>query len=185
MKGSHSADEPILGLDGHTMGGFWSWAYSDLHQNTIRPVLAEYIVGVLLGAKSEGRVPWDAVDLVFEGRGIEVKSSAYVQSWSETLSKRIAFDIKQTRTYDDATQRFSEEPCRSAACYVFCLWPETDRLVSPLDATRWEFYVLSTKRIDGTLGTQKTLSLPRLRAMVDPVGHRDLREAVRRALATT
>ena len=43
MKGSRTPDAPFTGLDGTKLGDFWRWAYSDLMDNTIRPVLAEFI----------------------------------------------------------------------------------------------------------------------------------------------
>jgi len=64
MKGSRTDDTPFVGLDDTHLGDFWRWAYSDLTSNTIRPVMAEFIVGSLLGVESDGRVSWDAADLV-------------------------------------------------------------------------------------------------------------------------
>lgn len=59
------AEEPIPGLNGVTVGDFWSWAYSDLQSNTIRPLFAEYLVGRCLGALTQPRVEWDYVDFIY------------------------------------------------------------------------------------------------------------------------
>lgn len=79
-------DAPLPGLDGATVLDFWTWAYSALHENTVRPVLAEYIVGALLRSDRGLRQPWAPFDLTFEGRGIEVKSSAFVQATLKALA---------------------------------------------------------------------------------------------------
>ena len=73
----------LPGLGGHKIGDFWQWAYSDLLSNRNRSVLVEYFVGVALGVVEKPRVEWDAVDLRYRGFSIEVKSSAYCQSWPQ------------------------------------------------------------------------------------------------------
>lgn len=62
---------------------FWQWSASDLVSNTMRGVLAEYIVALAMGIDTEEGVrrEWDAYDLLFEGKiEVEVKSAAYIQS---------------------------------------------------------------------------------------------------------
>jgi hypothetical protein len=80
MPHFHEFDEPIGEIG--TVGDFWRWAMSDLLSNSTRGVLAEYIVGRLLEIDfDQPRLEWDAYDLLYNGRRIEVKSSAYVQTW--------------------------------------------------------------------------------------------------------
>lgn len=177
------ADEAIPALPGHTVGHFWRWAYSDLHCNTVRPIFAEYVVGTLLGIDLTLRVEWDAVDHVFEGHGVEVKSGAHVQSWAQARASRIVFDIARKRAYDPRNNSYGETPVRSAAVYVFCVWPVEDRAVSPLDLTRWRFRVLSTARVDQAFGAQKTVTLSRIEPLTEPCDYTTLRERVRAALA--
>ena len=55
-------DHPIAGL-GLTVGDFWSWAYSDVLVNTVRPLLAEFLVAAALGQLDQARLEWDAVDV--------------------------------------------------------------------------------------------------------------------------
>ncbi len=55
-----TADTPIDGLDGLTVGDFWSWAYSDLLSNANRGVFAEFIVAVALGVHEQPRLEWPA-----------------------------------------------------------------------------------------------------------------------------
>ena len=64
---------------------FWRWAYSDLLNNVARGVLAEFLVANALDiTKPKLRTEWDPYDLKSkQGTKIEVKSSAYIQSWNQ------------------------------------------------------------------------------------------------------
>jgi hypothetical protein len=61
--------------------------------NRNRSVFAEFLVGSMLGVIDEPRREWDAVDLHFRKKKIEVKSAAYVQSWKQNSPSIIQFDI--------------------------------------------------------------------------------------------
>lgn len=50
---------------------FWSWNQSDILNNALRGILAEYIVATAIEAKNEIRIEWDGYDLVTE-EGIKV-----------------------------------------------------------------------------------------------------------------
>jgi hypothetical protein len=74
-------------------------------------------------------------------------------------------------------------PTRSADCYVFCLYPETDRdRADILDVAAWQFYVLSTGQIERELGDQKSVGLARIRSMCSPVGYHELRQRMHAVL---
>jgi hypothetical protein len=73
---------PIKGL-GATVGDYWSWAYSNILCNANRSILVEFVVGKVLDAVSSPWVEWDAYDLLYKGKKIEVKCSAYLQSWPQ------------------------------------------------------------------------------------------------------
>lgn len=77
---------------------FWRWAYSDLNANVIRGAFAEFIVAVGLGMPlDKPRVPWAEVDLQADGMpSIEVKASAYVQSWDQEKPSVINFRYPAT-----------------------------------------------------------------------------------------
>ena len=76
------------------VSAFWRWSSSDLLGNALRGVLAEFIVASALGITERPREEWDAYDLITpSGLKVEVKSSAYLQSWQQTkLSKIMALD---------------------------------------------------------------------------------------------
>jgi len=160
-----TGDEPFTSHGqsiGATLRGFWSWACSDLINNAMRGVLAEYIVGLALGCvDASTRVEWDAADLhTAQGRPVEVKSSAYLQGWTQQRMSTISFDIKPTMAWDAATNTYSTERKRQAHVYVFCVFKHTDKsTANPLDLDQWDFYVLSTNRLNAAAPKQKTITL--------------------------
>lgn len=140
---------------------FHQWAYSDVLANTQRGVLAEYIVAKALGIEDKGRVEWDAFDLVTkEGIKIEVKSSAYLQTWQQKGLSKISFGIQPTKGWNATTNEYSKELIRQADMYVFCLLHHKDQAtVNPLNMDQWTFYVLETKVLNEKCGLQKTIGL--------------------------
>ena len=148
--------DKIKGLEQLTLGDFWSWAYSDLWSNRNRAVLAEFIVGVTLGVIDSPRLEWDAVDLIYQGKTIEVKSAAFLQSWQQDRPSRIVFDISRKISWYAATNTWSPVPVRAADCFVFCLYPETDiQKADILDVISWQFFVFSREFIDTKFYNQK------------------------------
>jgi predicted RNase H-like HicB family nuclease len=81
---------------------YWQWSASDLLGNTERGRLAEYIVATAVGVAGGVRSGWEPYDVeTLLGTRVEVKASAYVQTWGQkTLSKIIA-----TGTTIEATER--------------------------------------------------------------------------------
>ena len=64
---------------------FWQWSASDILGNAMRGKFAEFVVACALGLEGGVRTEWDAYDLcTLECTPIEVKSSAYIQSWRQT-----------------------------------------------------------------------------------------------------
>ena len=159
-----TGDEPFT-QQGQAIGasvrGFWSWACSDLISNAMRGVLAEYIVGLALGCVDGTRLAWDATDLrTRQGRRVEVKSSAYLQSWPQERLSEISFDIKPALGWDAATNSTATERARQADVYVFCVLTPTDKAtVDPLNVDQWDFYVMSTHQLNTAVGEQKRISL--------------------------
>ncbi len=49
-----SGGEPISGTDA-TLRDVWAWAMSDLRTNTVRPMVAEFLVAKALGANGRPR----------------------------------------------------------------------------------------------------------------------------------
>lgn len=83
----------ITGLEGLTVGDFWSWAYSDIMGNLNRSVFAEFVVASALGLNDKIRIEWDAFDLHYQGRNIEVNCATHIQSWQQKIPSIIRYDI--------------------------------------------------------------------------------------------
>jgi hypothetical protein len=180
------AEEEIRGLAGATVGDFWSWAYSDLVSNTIRPLFAEYLVGRCLGVVSEPRVEWDHVDFVYAGKKIEVKSSGYVQTWKQRDVSVISFDISSKKRPWIAESNTYGEAGRCADCYVFCVHAELDAAnCCVTDTGQWEFYALPCSTIATAFGSQSTTRLSRIRKLCSAVAYEELKSAIDAVLGVT
>lgn len=170
---------------GFAVGAFWSWAASDLANNALRGMLAEFLVGRALGTADGVRVEWDAYDCTTrDGKKVEVKSAAYLQSWAQSRLSPISFGISRTRAWEAETNDYSGEARRQADVYVFCLLKTKNQEdLDPLDVDQWEFFVVATSTLDDELGEQKSLGLGRLRSLARPVAFISIAEAVEAATA--
>jgi hypothetical protein len=140
---------------------FWRWAYSDLVGNTERGKLAEFIVAMAMNCTDGVSKTWGVFDILSpEGIKIEVKTSAYIQSWRQERLSPISFTIRETRALDEASNDYEKSAKRQADVYVFCVenCKEQD-LINPLDLSQWEFYIISTEELNRTLKSQKTIML--------------------------
>lgn len=178
-----SSDEPIRvgGEVVGALGDFWSWACSDLANNVMRGVLAEYLVAMALGEVDGTRSEWDSVDIrTAEQWRVEVKSAAYLQSWTQLRPSDISFSIAPATGWDAQTGLTSNDVLRRSDVYVFCLLHHEDKQsLDPLDLSQWTFYVLSTRVLDERCPGQKTIRLSSLQRL-DPerVAFSGLRRAV-------
>lgn len=145
------------------LNDFWSWQASDLLVNSVRGALAEYIVATALYVDNSYRAnDWHEYDLEYRGKKIEVKSSAYLQSWERDKLSRICFNIYPSRPFT-ASVWDNDDIRRHSDVYVFCLFACKDRKkANPMQLEQWRFYVVPTSRIDAQLGVQRTVSLPTL-----------------------
>ncbi len=149
---------------------FWRWSTSDLVSNTMRGILAEYIVASALGLTDGIRIEWDAFDIVTSiGIKIKVKTSAYLQSWSHKKLSQIRFSIRQSYAWDPIATMFEAEAKRSADIYVFCVLKHTDQnTLDPLDLDQWDFYILPASKLNKAFPTQKSIGLGSL-LRLDPL----------------
>lgn len=149
-----------------TIKDFWAWNSSNLLSNTLRGALAEYIVAQALEIYLPyARDDWTEYDLRYGSKRIEVKSSAYLQAWDQIKLSDIRFSIAEARSWTSA-QHYDDNQIRHSDIYIFCLYECTERAnadVMRLDD--WVFYVLQTKIINETLGSQRSIGLKSLLAM--------------------
>ena len=87
---THTINQPtdsLLGaasLKNTTLVDFWQWAFSDLCDDDLKGIFAEWLVHKLLGIESLRRVSWANSDVVTSSPGrvrLEVKATSYWQSW--------------------------------------------------------------------------------------------------------
>lgn len=165
---------------------FWQWSASDLLSNATRGILAEYLVARALGDTKGARAEWDAYDATTDsGIRVEVKSSAYLQSWHQNKLSRINFSTRPTLAWEADTNTLAIERKRQADVYVFCLLDHKEQAtVDPLDVAQWTFFVISTERLNAELGKQESIGLNGLRQIgADEVSYGDLAHAVDRVAA--
>lgn len=165
---------------GILLNDFWSWNSSDLLNNTLRGALAEFLVASAIGIDTTvARQDWTPYDLLsLSGKKIEVKCSAYLQSWNTERLSKIQFSIRPARSWDSETD-FSDEVKRWSDLYVFCLYASRDRNETPLQLEQWEFYLLPTSVLNQRCGDQKNISLNSLLSL-NPLKttYRDLNDAI-------
>lgn len=149
---------------GHTVADYWIWAHSDLVDNTERGKLAEFIVASALNITDGISQTWDNFDLTYMGRGIEIKSAAYLQSWYQEKESSISFGIQPTFAWDAQSNARDIEQKRQADVYVFCLLAHRDkRTLNPLELEQWEFYIVPTSFLNQIVPMQKRISLGTLK----------------------
>lgn len=147
---------------GISVKDFWSWAYSDLLDNTQRGVMAEFLVYSSIRSTphdSQMRENWLPFDITSpSGRRIEVKSAAYIQAWTpENIFAQVRFDIGKKLAWDNATASYASEAKRNCDLYVFCLFTAMTKDVSLLNLDYWDFYVLPTSVLNEKLPNQKSI----------------------------
>jgi len=158
-----SGHEPIGGT-GATIRDFWAWTLSDLRTNTVRPMLAEFLVARALGAHHHPRIEWDACDVrTDDGIRVEVKSAAYLQAWAQVKPSNITFAGLSARTWTPEAG-YSVAGSYNADVYVFGLQTATDHAeYDALNLNQWSFWVLPRSVVEAT--GQRSLSLARVQEL--------------------
>ncbi|MDN4525480.1 hypothetical protein [Fictibacillus fluitans] len=168
---------------GFNISDFWSWGFSDVLTNSLRGVFAEFLVGSTLDVLQQPRIEWDAYDLMYKDKKIEVKSAAYIQSWHEGQYSKISFGIEAKRAYNYATRSYTPEPVRNADLYVFCLLYEKDaNLIDVLNTEQWHFYIVKTNVLNTLFPQQKRISLSTLEKITQPVSFTEIKETIDQAI---
>lgn len=163
LSGNESLNNLTSYLRNATVLDFWQWAFSDLQANNIRGIFAEWLVAKLLGIPLTVRDSWIEWDLITsEGIKIEIKTSAYLQTWSQKRPSKIVFTGLKGRMLDSETNQYASIATYNADIYVFCLHIEQNPdKWDALNLNQWRFYLLTKNDLE-RLG-QNTLSLNPLR----------------------
>ncbi len=138
---------------------FINWAFRNTLDNSFRGIVAEYLVHNAVGGASIHRVNWDAYDVEMnDGTKVEVKSSGYVQSWSQKKPSVILFDISKKDPWKASENQYLGYKCRYADIWVFAVHAEKDRdKADPFDLSQWQFLVTTSDWLDAEFGDQKTV----------------------------
>jgi hypothetical protein len=175
-----TGDERIVGVDAR-LTDFWAWCLSDLRTNTVRPMLAEFLVATALGAAHRPRVEWDAYDVLTpDGIKVEVKSGAYLQVWEQSRLSKVVFGGLSARTWT-AKDGYSTAGSCNADVYVFAVLTATDHAsYGALDLAQWSFWVLPRAVVEGT--GQRSMQLSTVESLGGlAVTYAELADRVRRA----
>ncbi|MCF7992133.1 MAG: hypothetical protein K9M02_16970 [Thiohalocapsa sp.] len=177
--------EPFLGdaAGGLALADFWRWSGSSLTDNTMRGLVAEFLVARAMGADMQARVEWDTVDVTTpRGIKIEVKSASPWQSWGQKAKSQLSFRVPRTKHWDHEAGAYIGVKQRHADVYVFAvLQPENKSELNPLDLSQWTFYVLRKSVLDADRGDKKKISLAEvigLQASETDNGYAGLRGAI-------
>jgi hypothetical protein len=137
---------------------FWKFAMSDLRTNNVRGYFAEFLVAQAVGAE-QARVEWDPWDVTApDGTRIEVKSSGYLQAWTQTRLSVPSFRVAPAHGWDEATSARTPQAF-NADVYVFCLHTaKSHDEYNPLATAQWDFYVASRSTMESRPGHQMGLS---------------------------
>jgi hypothetical protein len=164
-------------FQGISLLDFWKWAFSDLCDDDLKGIFAEWIVFKLLGIPSARRLSWANSDIITaEGVRIEIKASSYWQSW-KLLDETGALRPTPLHPVSSDTQiRFAGLKARDAVAvpnsddpqlfksqvYIFAFQHEKDiDRWNAMDLSQWEFYALPVSAVRA-LG-YRSISLPMLR----------------------
>jgi hypothetical protein len=169
-----------------TVLDYWQWASSDLLSNVARGVVAEFLVAAAVGATDTPRDPWADYDVLEpSGVTIEVKSAAYIQSWSQRALSKVSFGTRATRP-PTLTPEVEDLPARRSQVWVFALLHhDLQETINPMDVSQWAFYVVPTWWLDARVRSQYSITLPSLHASEfgTPVSFAALHRAIREVAA--
>ena len=149
--------------------------------------LAEFIEAKAIGCPAQTRNDWTAYDLVSpSGIKVEVKSSAYLQSWHQKRPSRPRFSIRKSLEWAPKTNEYVGQSRRHSDVYVFCLlsFRGDKHFLNPLDLTQWEFYVVRTADIDELFGDRQGISLREVQQLSQPYAVEEFPNAIESAATT-
>jgi len=170
--------------DGLGIRAFQRWALGDLVDNRNRGIFAEWLVGKALQIIGDGdvRKTWDAYDLLYGNVKIEVKASGLSQGWNVDSRSNPRFDIGPRKwTWLESEDQWIENdpPARPADVYVFCLHKSEEATNENVaDPHCWQFWVLSTRKLDDQLGQQKSVGLATLDRLTERILWSDIKAGV-------
>lgn len=142
-------NERFVGLDASVLD-FWRWAFSDLRDNTTRGILAEFLVARAVGDDRGIRVGWDNFDAVAQdGTQIEVKCSAFLQSWPQKRPSDLVFGRLTSREWNARLNEYADARTVHADVFVFAVQMQTEPSdYNMLDLRDWSFWVIGREGLE-------------------------------------
>lgn len=138
---------------------FWRWGFSDILSNTTRGVLAEFLVAWALGIHKKPRLSWTSFDLEYKEKKIEVKSTAYLQTWDYGKKREPSFQIKAASEWNPG-KGYGDSKQFNADIYVLCFLHEKNRkIVNPMNLKQWTFWLFIKRDIQEIFGERKSVSI--------------------------
>lgn len=158
---------------------FWKYKYSNVYN--MQEVIAEFMIERALEVeKSYNTDSWTLFDILYRNKRIEIKQTSYFHPWNENgkISKQRIFGITMANSnYENPNIENKFE--RQNDVYVFCLnTGKTKETAYPLDISNWEFYVVPTKIINNLCGTNKTISLGKVRDIAKKVEYQNIKKYI-------
>ena len=145
----------------------------------MRGWFAEFLVAAALGTHHGVRQSWDTVDVKTKaGKTIQVKCSAYLQSWAQERLSPVRFSVKAACAWDPDTGTMKDRG-RHADVYVFVHQKHTDKAtLNPLDLTQFDFYVVPTAVVEARWLGWRAVSLAAVREVTRPIRYAELRREI-------
>lgn len=126
---------------------YWAWAHSNLANNVERGLVAEYLVRHALELRDGPRDHWmRESDLNVEGHNIQVKCSAFMQSWEQSRDSKIQFRLKRDKLNCDL--------------FIFAVWwaqggVRPDAPISIIDVGQWWFFLITGENLRTVLENRR------------------------------
>ncbi len=160
-----------------TLLDFWRWSVSDILSNATRGKLAEFIVATAINIDiTIVRDEWGDFDLITpSGIKLEIKSAAYLQTWSQRSLSVISFSTKPSKNWDNVTDKRALVAKRHADVYVFCHLKHIDKpSIDPLNLNHWDFYVLATHELNNYNRSQHSITLKSLQNLTSAIAYNEI-----------
>lgn len=135
-----------------TILDFWRWALGDLRMNTARSWVAEFLVALALDDPSALREEWASHDVTAaDGTRVEVKASAYLQSWVQRKPTPPSFTLTGAKEIWDPERGVYTVPDRGRVdVWVFALQTaSTHDEYDALDLAQWRFWAAPNAQVEG------------------------------------
>ena len=171
-----SRSEDGRSIHERALAGFRDQADRPVMVNATRANYVEYQIAALLD-DWETVGDWDGWDLQRGDTRLEVKAAAARQAWGQLGPSKGVFDIAPR----DGHYRGNDwvvAPGRQAHIYVLAWHGEFDESIcDQRDENQWNYYVIRSNDLPER---QKTISLGRIRQLVEPTNAANLKDTVER-----